>query len=174
MKHMMLTSIFLYLTSAVLFADGEIEITGVYQMKVACFDNHFEEIPGVVQAGKDKFSGKFHALELSPSKKQELRIGMKVKVKGKKNPTKTFKMTKGELRRAMAKHIAKKEGLPYQCKKMKEVLAKMIPAKEPSRRSKGARSTDKALELAPSDDDDEIVEVRAMEHVVANTIEIVN
>ncbi|OVE78382.1 hypothetical protein BVX99_00080 [bacterium F16] len=166
-KRALITTALIMSTFSLLAADG-VELTGTYLVQVGCHKTYHEEISFVVEPGKDKFSGTRHAVSLTSEQKKQLRSGMTIKIKGKKHPLVQKTMTKGEVRKAMYKHLKDYTGMPLHGKDMDQVISKI--AETPAAQA-GAHDHGK-LELKAVDDDTENVDVSIMGHVVVETIEI--
>ena len=164
--------IFLVITSHA----EKVEISGTYQIQVACYDTYHEEVAMVLVPGKDKFSAKRHVLKLTPEMKKNLRLGQVVTVKGKKQKFRKKRMTKGQVRKAMFDCLKDGKGLPYQCAEMSEIIDKIKVDRKANagagKQAAAAGAHDHGeLEIKPVADDHEVVEVSMIEHIEVTQIE---
>ena len=159
--------------SSVLYskATEQLEITGTYQVLIACHDTHHIELAQLVVPGKDKFSGRRHTLLLSQEQQSKLRSGMKLKVKGQRKAVTTTYMTKAEVRRLMFNHMTKRAGIPPSCKDMGDIIQNL------KTEQKGGQSPcghdHGKLKLAAADDDDQRVEVTLPEYIEVSKIIVI-
>ena len=150
-------------------AAEEVELTGTFQVQIACADTHHEEIAMVQEAGDGRLSGKLHALNIDKNTRKKFKIGQTVTVKGKKRPYSTKKMTKGQIRKAMVEFIQDGKGMPAECSELGEIISK-IQIKKPEQAAAGAHDHGE-LALKPVADDNEIVEVGIPAHIEVTHIE---
>lgn len=143
----------------------EVEINGRYELMVACYDTHHVELAQVVEPGKDKFSGVRHVLKLNQQQRAQLRIGMKLKVKGQRKPATHRKMSKAQIRKQMVDHITKREGLPLSCPEISKIMAKIQTVPKKGGKKAPCGHDHGKLELAAVEDDAELVEVSVPEHI---------
>jgi hypothetical protein len=195
--------VFFYLFSVIPLVAEDVEITGRYQLIIACHETYHEESSVLVEKGKSKFTGKYHSLDIPKSFRKNLRSGMRIKIKGKKKSSVKKKMTKGEVRKAMYKMLNNKEGLALRGKEVVHIMSKIKLMKKVVDKKQqitiGNNKKEKAnnginivkknntpvmissnqlhdhgeLQLQAVSDDDEEVEVTIEAHISVNDIEVV-
>ena len=171
MMKMLIAAVALLMASLGLSAADQVELTGTYEIQVGCYGTYHEELSFIVIPGKDKFSGIRHALSLTGDQKKQLRSGSsQIKIRGKKQAAVTKKMTKGAVRKAMVDHIKSANGMPLHSKGMDVIISKIsvAPAAQAGAHDHGD------LQLQAVDDDNEVIDVTVMAHIVVESIEVMN
>lgn len=157
--------------------DSTVELTGTYQRLIACAETYHLEYAQLEEPGKDKASGVFHNLDIAPEQIADLPIGAKIKVEGQRKPARKEKTTKAQLRQHMFKHVTKREGLPWNCAGMEDVMSKIKrtdgKAKDPKAAKAPCGHDHGEMELVPVADDAEVVEVHIPAHIVVKHLEII-
>jgi hypothetical protein len=170
MKKMTIAATALWLCTISLMALEEVELTGTYEVQVGCYNAYHEEISFVVERGKDKFSGIRHALSLTAEQKEKLISGKTIiKIRGKKQPAVTKKMTKAAVRQTVYHHQNTSDGMPLHCKDIEAIVSKIAEQSAASSR----QHNHGALKLKPVEDDNEEVEVTIMSHIAVDAVEVV-
>lgn len=168
MKYLLILTASLFFASFNTNAEENVEMTGTYQVRIGCHGTFHEETSFIAEPGKDKFSAKMHAVSLTPDQKNKLRIGMKIKIKGKKKAAAKKMMTKGQVRKAMYNYLKRSEGMPLNCKGMGDIISKITVQ---SNKSENAHDHGE-IKLKKVDDDDDEVEVSFPAHIEVEAIEI--
>ena len=169
-----ITSIFVVITSHA----EEVEISGTYQRMVACHDTHHVEMDLVVVAGKDKFSGVRHMVKISQEMRKQLRIGMKIQLRGERKPATKKQITKRKLREYMLKHFKRQEAIPYGHRDMSEIITKVKIVKDAKKARKKVRREEAdahdhgAFKLVPVADDSDVVVVDVPEYISVSKVTI--
>ncbi len=149
---------------------NQVELTGTIEIVSACYETYHEELTYLVQPGKDKFSGIRHQVNIPENLKNKLIPGKTVTIKGRKEQSVTKKMTKGEVRKIMAKHIKNGEGIPVEVNGMDAIVEKIVEA--PAAKNSNNQHNHGEISLKPVADDNEIVEVTIPAHIVVETIKV--
>lgn len=154
--------------------EANVVITGDYAQEIACCETHHELTSYVVEPGEDKFSGVRHLLDIPVAMKKDLRPGVKIRITGKKQERVTKKMSKGQVRKDMARFIVNGVGLPYETKDMASIIKRIIKEDGGGKGVEDEKNHDHGeVRLMPVDDDHEMIEVGILEHIAVSRIEVI-
>lgn len=158
----------------------KVELSGTYQVRIACGQDGHEERSYLVEPGPDKFSGKYHLLNLPVDLRKGLVTGKRIRLVGEKQSDQTKMLSKGQIRKDMYEYLKDGKGIPYESKDLSGILANLRedsvaepPAAADGKAPGDAKHQHPPLRLKPMADDNQMAEVRILEHIVVSKLEII-